>query len=241
MNARMALAFIFVFFTSIAHAEESPAEIPSPVDRIFVPHGFDDNDDVEIVMHGDFKDACHHIGRTGAEVDEEAKHITVWASAYVYAAGTACTQTVSPFLQTVRVGLLKPGRYTVSYRDDASIQAEFGVRVATAVTPDDHLYAPVENATVYDAQEGGQTLVLQGHYPYMYIGCMQIKEVRMTREGDVLVVQPITEILQGDVCRERPSDQSYAMTVAVPEPLETEGLLHVRGLNGDSLNRLVQP
>lgn len=241
MHARTALALIFFLFAPFGHAEENPTEVPSPVERIFVPHGFDDNDDVEIIMHGDLKDTCHHIGRTGADVDEEAKHITVWASAYVYEANEGCAQTEAPFLQTVRVGLLKPGRYTVSYRDDASLQSEFNVRPATAITPDDFMYAPVENAAVFAAEDGAQTLVLQGHYPYMYVGCMQIKEVRMTREGDVLVVQPITEVLQGDVCRQRPSDQSYKMTVTVTEPLSTEGLLHVRGLNGDSLNRLVQP
>lgn len=242
MLARIAFPVFFAFFTSQAFAAQMPSEVPSPVSRIYVPYGFDDNDNVEIVMSGDFQDACYQVGRAGADVNEETKHITVWASAYVFPRGTYCAQTLTPFVQSVRVGMLKPGHYTVSYRYDAGIQSPLDVRAHTVESPDEFLYAPVENAGVFeDAQSGDQTLFLQGHYPYMFIGCMRIKEVRMIKRADVLVVQPITEILEDKDCQDIPADHSYSMTVKVTEPFTERGLLHVRALNGDTINRLIQP
>ncbi len=67
---------------------------------------------------------------------------------------------------------------------------------------------------------------------------MVMKEVRVyTGPEDVMVVQPIAELVDGPACSEQGID--YKVTKGLREPFYGEGLLHVRTLNGTSLNRFL--
>jgi hypothetical protein len=69
---------------------------------------------------------------------------------------------------------------------------------------------------------------------------MVIREVRVVRDPvDVLVVQPIAEVVTTDVCDSQAADRSFDYTVGLQEPFQGEGLLHVRTIHGSSLNRFL--
>lgn len=237
-------ALSLMMMQGIAQANETkttPKEIPSPVTKIFVPEGFDDNDNAEIILKGEFPNSCYHVGRTGVNVDQAKMLITVWGTAYEYAGSNDCLEVVTPFIQEVSAGILKKGAYKVVFQYDKNITADLNVSARTTESPEDYLYAPVVNARLNIDTNGKQSLTLEGNYPYMFIGCMRMREVRTNlSNSDVLVVQPITEIVNDDECFTQPSDKAFSITTGLAEPFTKEGLIHVRVLNGDAINRLVQ-
>ncbi len=225
---------------ALAGTETDPVEIESPITKIFIPQGFDDNDNVEVILHGDFPSTCVQVGRTDAVIDPLSKTVTVTATAYKYP-GKFCIQSITPFIQTVKLGLLGEGDYTVVLQKDKAVKSELNVARRKTESPDDFLYATVENAYIdVNFETGKQALKLQGHFPMFFIGCMVMKEVRAVyAPSDVLVVQPIAEIVNTDVCNTQPSDRSFEYTSGLQAPFKGEGLLHVRTLNGTSLNRYI--
>jgi hypothetical protein len=228
-----------------ASAQVSPTEVPSPIEKIFIPMGFDDNDNSEVILKGTFPTPCFRVGKSGAEVDDAKKEITVWATSYKYPPTIRmfCAQVATPFIQTIKLGLLKEGEYKVIYKNQESVSNNLKIVRRTTESPDDFLYAPVENATVkIDAASGRQSLRLDGHFPYLFIGCMKLREVRVTKNPeDVLVVLPIAEITEDEAeCVDQPSDHQFEVTQGINDPLTTDGLVHVRVLNGNSVNQLVK-
>ncbi len=218
-----------------------PIEIQAPIEKIFVPAGFDDNDNAEVVLHGNFPDTCHQVGRTEAVVDPVSKTVSVNATTYKYP-GKFCIQSITPFIQTVKLGVMSEGAYSVVYAGDKSIKSKLDVSRRKTESPDDYLYATVENAYIdVNYETGKQALKIQGHFPMFFVGCMVMKEVRAYREpSDVLVVLPIADItLDDEECAQQPSDRAFEYTTGLAEPFEGEGLLHVRTLNGTSLNRYI--
>jgi hypothetical protein len=235
------LASCLLTFTARGSAKATPEQIPSPIQKIFIPNGFDDNDNVEVVLHGEYPNTCYRTGKSGAKIDEETKTITVWATSYRYgSAGTFCAQVITPFIQVVKVGLVNRGNYRVVYNEDANIARNLTVKPRTSESPDDYLYAPIENASVLVDERNNQTIQMQGHFPYMLIGCMRLKEVVVQRDPeDVLVVLPITEIVNDESCEQMTGDHYFEAAVQVTDPLDQKGLLHVRTLNGNAINQLV--
>jgi hypothetical protein len=219
----------------------NPQEIASPVEKIFVPNGFDDNDSVEIVLHGEFPNSCYRTGKTGAKVDYATSTITVWGTSYLYeAANVSCAQVITPFIQVVKLGVIKKGTYNIVYKDDSAVTKGMLIKSRLTESADDYLYAPVENASIkFDGDT--QILHLQGYYPYMFIGCMKISQVQIIKDpSDVLVVLPITEILNDEACADMDPSHYFEYEAVVETPLTEEGLLHVRVLNGNSVNQYVK-
>lgn len=212
----------------------------APVEAIFVPSGFDDNDNVEVVIHGTFPDGCHRVGSAKADVDKAKRRITISATSIVDQ-NEYCVQSLTPFIQPVSLGNLDEGSYQVVYAKNPEVMESLAVDRRKTESPDDYLFATVENAYIdVNRETGKQSLKLQGHFPHYFIGCMVIREVRVVRDPvDVLVVQPIAEVVNTDVCASQAADRSYEYTVGLQEPFQGEGLLHVRTINGTSLNRFL--
>jgi hypothetical protein len=222
-------------------ADQNPVEVPAEIEKIFIPQGFDDNDNVEVVVHGNFPNTCYQVGNVEAKVDAQARTVTVSATSFKYP-GKFCIQSITPFIQTVKLGLIPEGNYQVIYSKDEQVRNSLDVTRRKTESPDDYLYATVENAYIdVNFETGKQALKMQGHFPFFFIGCMVLKDVRVLKSsGDVLVVQPIAEIVTDEaVCDTQTADRSFDYTSGLTEPFQGEGLLHVRTLNGTSLNRFI--
>lgn len=231
----------FITSTAVAsvHLESNrPEEIPAPVTRVFVPHGFDDNDNVEIVVYGEFQDSCLRVGDAVADVDAAARRIEVTVTALRYP-GTECVPLVAPFLLTARVGLLAQGDYEVYLNRSSERATRFTVATSQRPSADDYLYAPVRSASVELGPDGRQALVLEGRYPPMFIACPVLDRVQTYRNPhDVLVALPILRVDPGP-CENVP--QTFRIRQALTEPFDAPGLVHIRVLNGASLNLFVDP
>jgi hypothetical protein len=214
-----------------------PVEITAPIERIFVPNGYDDNDNIELILHGKFRNTCYRVGHASAKVDVAAHAVFVHATAYQYPAAD-CAEVITPFIQSVKIGILPEGRYRIVFVENQSVSERLVVRSASSVAADEHFYAPVEMADIRSIPEtGSHELVLQGMYPRMLIGCAVFQEVRVVKDAaDLIMVQPILRVTEDPAeCEGQPIDFKRVMQLG--SFLERGGLLHVRVLNGNSVNR----
>ena len=229
------LASCFVVSTA-AFCE--PNEVPAPVEKIFIPYGFDNNDNVEVILQGKFPDTCYQVGRTGYKVDKDKKEIHVWSTAFDYAQdGNICNEVLVPFLQKVSVGILPKGTFKVVLDSPNSVNANLVVSEATTSMPDENLYAPVHSAYLNSEGRGSQEVTLVGSFPMLYKGCMILKEVKVYRNPiDILVILPIAEIVDDGRCAVNKNTE-FKINKTIEEPIRGEGLLHVRVSNGSSVNQ----
>ena len=228
-------------------ALSAPSNITSPIKKIYIPNGFDSNDNVQVVMSGIFPNSCYKTGSTGSSVDLQTNTVLVWAKSYDYSGAHICTQALVPFLQEVNVGILPPGTYKVKFAGDPSISNTLTVDPHRIESPDDYLYAPVTNAMVLDAEIKSdesdnylrKTLTLSGKFPYLFVGCLIMKEVIIRNTpNDVLVAMPVAEEIDDERCGQ-PGTHDFKVDVPINEVLTGDVLLHVRVMNGHSLNQVL--
>lgn len=225
---------------ALAHAQ-SPHGITSPVEKIFIPDGFDDNDNVEVVLQGSFPSTCYKVGKTSSVVNTDAKVIEITATSYKYDGESRCNEVEVPFIQKVKLGVLEKGVYKIHVRDVPAAAGVLPVASRHTEAPDDYHYAPVANVVVTkDLESSRQMVVLEGHFPFLKKGCMVLTEVRThLTPSNVLVVLPITEIREGEACNNVPTTRVFRIEKEIEAPLDQPTLVHVRVLNGDSLNQFV--
>lgn len=221
----------------------SPVLVKAPVEKIFVPLGFDTNDNVEIFYHGHFPNSCYKVGPAKAAVDEKNKTISVEASAYYYP-GTMCAQMLVPFNGSVKMGIMPEGDYSVVVPGDTQVtEADLQIKIAKTANPDDYLYAPVETIKIIGGEttESELSLKIEGTYPFMFVGCMVLKDVKTSlTPGNVMVVQPIAELVDGPECLAQADDKRFSYTKPLGfAPKKEEYLLHARSTSGSSVNRVV--
>ncbi|MBM4252641.1 MAG: hypothetical protein FJ146_11770 [Deltaproteobacteria bacterium] len=231
-----------VLVSNVALANEGrqprPELVRAPVDKIFVPHGFDDNDNVELILKGEFPSTCYKAGPVSFRLDQASRKITITAQSY-RAQQTICADVMIRFVQPVHLGVLDEGTYTVELQDTPQVAPlQLKIERAKKPTQDDYLYAPVDTATVQRDDNGDDVLRIEGEYPYMLTGCMITREVKAQYDANgVLVVQPISEFTEGDECTAQNQKTHYTIKKDLGK-LQTQGefLIHVRTLNGLSLN-----
>jgi hypothetical protein len=239
-TSNIILSLGLILSASTQAQTDKPFIVDAPVEAIFIPSGFDDNDNVEVVLHGTFPDGCHRISGATAEIDNEKRRITLYAKAEIDQ-DAYCVQSLTPYIEPIALGNLEEGSYQVVAASNPEIMESLAVDRRKTESPDDYLFAPVEHAYIdINRETGKQSLKLQGHFPHYLIGCMVLRDVRVRRDPvDVLVVQPIAELVNTEVCASQPADRSFEYTVGLQEPFHGEGLLHIRSLHGNSINRFL--
>lgn len=229
-------SFCLGFFGMTAVAE--PNEVPAPIEHIYVPHGFDNNDNIEVVLKGTFPDTCYQVGRAGYKVDVDTMQVRVWSTAFDYSKeGVICSEVLTPFIQKVSIGLLPKGDFKVVLDSPSrSVEGKFKVAEATTSMPDENLYAPAHSGYVSTTRSGKQAITLVGNFPMLYKGCMIMKDVKIYRNPlDILVVLPIVQIIDDARCPINKNTE-FKIQKTVDVPIHGEGLLHVRVANGSSIN-----
>ena len=237
----MAFALALTANYAAAQSEGSePKEVASPVEKVFIPRGFDDNDNVELLVFGYYPNACYKTATTGFELDQARKTIYVYARSYRYdQENTMCSTLRLPFQQEVRLGMIKEGEYSVVY--EGKVMGNLSVGGHTTSSPDEFLYAPVDNVIVAktlgsDKSGVDNHLTLLGRFPRLYVGCMQLVRVELVQESDdILVVKPISEIFDDTSCV---GNYDFKVTVPVQGALKHQSLIHVRVANGNAKNQV---
>ncbi len=217
---------------SPAKADElsnSPVKKPTLFNEIYVPGGFDNNDVVQIVGEGMFRNTCYRPGPANAVVDEKNFTVTLNATAYEYSG--ICLQMILPFERTLDVGILKDGTYKVF--QNGELLDTFKVSKAGSFQPDDHLYAPITQA--FFRQEGNVSKVLlSGEFAS---DCMKINRIQSAVEKKVLVIQPIIRMEKRGNCKA--GKFPFNAVANIENVPQGRYLLHVRSMNAKAVNNLV--
>lgn len=247
--ARCALSMIMMTALAMNSAESFASEQKvylknAPIEHVFIPQGFDDNDNAEVIVQGRFSNACMKTGPIEKILDESSKTIILTPKMYVYE-GDACAQVIVPFIQRVTFGHLSPGQWKVLIADNPSLKIQhLTIRKAITAAPDDFLYAPVDEVVLLPGLNGvRQKLVVSGNWPVSTTdSCFRLKELRTLLGADnTLVVQPIAEILDRDSCTSQSQRQRvFQESIMLEKPLNNDSLVHVRVLNGESLNKFYE-
>lgn len=227
MYKAAALVFIFVLNS---WSQTGPQLKISSIDTSYIPNGFDSNDQVQIVVEGTYRDTCSKPAGTRFTVNPAAKVINV--SAFEYRYSGPCLDVMVPHDEVINLGILQPGRYQVIQSGSRSV-ASLNVNLAASSSPDDFLYAPISQAYLKNAN-GRMALSVSGVFTN---SCMKIQKIVSSVYGNVVTVQPVALLLPTAthcVIGRFPFEE----TVFLKPVRSGRYLLHVRSLNGKSINNL---
>lgn len=205
-----------------------------PVDsaRIFVPVGFDDNDNTQVVLDGYLPSGCYRLARPELTIDPQTRKIVVQAMARYF--DITCIEARIPFNITVDVGILPAGDFTVATNKDA-LRESLNIGEATNAGPDDDDYAPVDAVRVREvAGTDRMVAIIDGRFTN---SCMSFDDVKVIDNGASLALLPIIKMEDGATCAD--VMLPYRKVVNLPSNMsQGRHLLHVRSLNGHALNHM---
>jgi hypothetical protein len=228
------IAVVFLALVAIqVNADVFPKVVNTTFQSGYMPVGFDNNDNVQLVAEGVFSNTCYKPGSVKAVVSEKEKTIYLYPRAYKY--DGVCLQMTVPWTKEIDLGLLKTGTYKVVNVSgkDQKLLGELPVTAATNNDADDFLYAPVSQA-MYEKHEGFHFIRVTGDFPQT---CLKMKEIVVRVQSNTLVVQPIAEKTD-EVCEAK--TVHYSQLAEITDAKPGRYLLHVRSLNGKSVNNIVE-
>lgn len=222
---------LIFFFTGFTYAE--PTLVGATFNKMYVPTGFDSNDNVQFVGEGRFRNTCYRPAPGSLKIDEATKTITVGPVAYEYSG--FCLQLILPFQRVIDVGILKPGIWRVVEGVPPSVTMLGEIQIARALTEsaDDYLYAPISQA-YFQQQAGWSSVLLSGEFAS---NCLKLDSVKVIIQKEVIVLQPIAKLEPFLKCVEHTTH--FSKRVSLPNLKPGRYLLHVRSMNGNAINSLV--
>ena len=229
MKLRTVISGLVAALAAITTTAQASTIRSIQVEQLFVPQGYDDNDEIVLLVSGHFESTCEQVMDPVVTIDHDARTIHVDAREIVL--DGSCISLSVPYATEFHVGSLRQGEYkVVAGQLTKSLQVEQAS--LAGVGTDNFLYAPVASATVkLDASSNGYKATLRGTMPS---NCLEFKDLQVLNQGEVIVILPIIEqvIPQCD-----PVATAFTKEVALPAAL-TPGahLLHVRSMNGQAQN-----
>lgn len=216
--------------TTFAVAAGSGDLIVADTQEVFVPAGFDDNDEVVAVLDGYLPDSCHKLDAATSILDPKTGKITVTQMARRWPG--PCRFKLIPFTSTVALGIVAKGKYQIE-ANNGRLNETLDVAEAHTSGPDDFLYAPVDSISILPtASKSHKDAVIEGRFTN---SCMTFDEVRVINSGKTIEVLPIIKLEERPNCEV--AESPFRKVVTLPEGLSVgRHLLHVRSLNGRSLN-----
>ncbi len=226
----LALVAIFVAGQPVFADDTSPKIVRVALKKAWVPVGFDDNDQIEIMVAGVLPNSCYQIGPYEVAQTDRGIEITQ----YAYYVPGHCSGFTVPFNRTVGLGIRASSVYPIFDATSGRQLHELSVRTAANPSLEDHKYAPVTSATILH-EPTGPVLYLTGNLPSP---SLHIKEVKVSMSEDVMVVLPIMGEAphhHAGPAGARPYYQIRKQLTHVPDGTF---LLHIRTFDGKGINQL---
>lgn len=207
-----------------------------PVAKIYIPKGFDSNDASQVIVSGELPNLCYKSPRHSIKRVGNKFSIKVEGSYVKNTDPGKCINISVPFLEEVTLGELPAGAYQIALangQNNFRVQ-ELVVKEAKAQIRDEHFYADVKFIEESDAN---RVVKLIGHHPN---DCLEIEKVEiLSNDADTLSLLPILKIRSGH-CTQKRVPFEYNYEVPMLENMARGVLLHVRVMDGRSVNHLFQ-
>ena len=226
------LVYFFSILTgmlpALANADDY-REVPITLSQIYIPQGFDDNDEIVIVLDGEIMGGCQKIGKTDTVISEGTIYITQYVKHFP---SIPCMEISTAFTEELKLGVLPHGTYDVDSLGDA--HGVLRIEEASHAGPDDHIYAPIEKVSIDSYTADLIKVRLEGRYSPK---CIVWKQPKIEVTGSTMQLLPIVEIDQSPECRA--SEARFVKTFEFPVHVESgRYLLHTRSLNGNAINEM---
>ncbi|MCX6125171.1 MAG: hypothetical protein NTV34_10570 [Proteobacteria bacterium] len=219
-------------FAGVSYGADTGRVVSLDARFLFVPQGFDSNDQTEVVVDGFLPDACYKIVPPRVEFNMEQKLFTIVPQAFHFEGeGMVCGTYQVPYTVTANLGVVRAGSYALIARGVP--EKKLQVNRSSSIGPDDFLYAPVDQVFVdIDASRQSIVAYITGRYTN---SCMRLTETKILEQGETTVLLPIISLENRDDCHE--TDMSYkGISVKLPWKGPGRYLVHTRSLSGSSVN-----
>lgn len=233
-----ALAVMLMAGLSLNVLAKLPEVVEAPVDHVFVPNGFDNNDQVEVIVTGKFPNPCYTRNKYEVKVKGNTIKIDVTSVSMNDPMYTKCEPLKIPFTEVVNVGSLQGGDYKVIVNEGGQYEQKdlISIAAASSESVDENIYAKVDyiETGFTGGASGDALLVAQSPSP-----CLTLDRVEyLSNSKDTLSVLPIMKRTSLD-CPEK--SQRIEIPVKFdPNKFKFERiLLFVRTIEGRSVNTII--
>lgn len=227
-----------ILFAFIASASE-PRVIISPVDHLFIPSGFDNNDNVEVIVTGNFPNPCYIKNMAEVKVINDRILIQVTALKKEDTKNKICDPMNIPFMEVVTIGNLQGGDYQIKVNEGSQYEQneEMTINVSGSNSVDDHLYPIVEYIdTGFTGGASGDAVILAR----LPSDCVEFDRVEyLSNKKDTLSVIPILKKVS-NVCNEEQRRIEIPVKFDLKKFSHRDLLLFVRSIEGKSVNQLIK-
>lgn len=230
-------------------AQAAPERVEVAVETVMAPaRGYDDNDNVQVVLYGMLPNACYRLEKHTVEKTPTPGRFKVRQFATRDHDGICAEHAdlpdfinmAVPFTQELSVGQLNAGTYSFEFlrgRDRTGIRV---LHVAPAPTPrvDSMPYAAVSGAQIADVlpETSELQVTLTG---VLNSTCTQLADtVKIEKVDDVFVVMPTIRVEEGTFCAQVLTPFERKVNLGRTKP--GRYLVHVRSMNGRAVNRAVE-
>ncbi len=202
-------------------------EVDQSAEHIFVPNGFDSNDNSEIVVSGWYPNPCHEWSRS--IVHKNKNEVNVRLKALVKeGSDQVCIDMAVPFMESIKMGPMGEGDFQIRVGDK---EASMRVSQTDSGSIDDYIYGKVTHVTSVD-----QKLMIDMEKPS---SCLSFDQFKVVYNGhDTCAVLPIMKQIS-KTCPRNPS--TFTQTLDIPDECLEKAekvLFHIRSLEGKSVNYL---
>lgn len=222
--------------SALSAADSGPTSVSIQLSKAYIPIGFDDNDRVQVVVEGTLPNSCYKVDPLISVVDTKNRTITLEQKALLYPG--VCIETLVPFTKVAEIGLLSEGSYRLQDKMGKEDLGTLPVTRATKSEADDYLYAPITDAYVTVSTRDANTKKFKLHLTGAFTDrCTKLKNVVIHYYSDVIVVQPIAVRAGTRGCTGVKS--RFSWDEELNSDLKGSKLLHVRSMNGEAINKVV--
>lgn len=230
-------AFLVLASLSL-YAQSEPIVITSPIDHVFVPMGFDNNDNVEVVVTGKFPNPCYIKNSMYVKVREDKIHIEVTALKKDNPDIAMCAPMEVPFRESITIGNLQGGSYDLIINEGTRFEhnEKLEVAVSDSQSVDDHLYPIVEYVELgFTGGLSGDAFII-ARSPS---DCVVFDQVKYISNGkDTISVLPIMKKVTG-VCNNRQKRIEIPIKFKPNAFRSKDVLLFVRSIEGKAVNTII--
>ena len=219
-----------LLFVNLAQA--TPEVVLAPVDHLFIPKGFDNNDNIEVIVTGKFPNPCFIKNKVDVDVKGNEIRIEVTSLLRLNPVMEICAPLKVPFMEEVTIGNLQAGNYKLIINEGSPIQIKKDLVVGEASSQgvDDHIYAMVEYVdTGFTGGQGGDAMLMA-----WTSDCLELDEVKYISNGeDSISVLPIMKKIK-PTCSEVNTRLQIPIKFDLTDFPNERVLLFVRTMDGKS-------
>lgn len=245
---KIGIGFVAASASFVVMAGEK-IKVEIPVQAALAPKvGFDDNDTIEVVLHGNLPNSCYSVGDYEVVKDDTTQTVRVKQFAFKNLEGV-CAEGAElpvhmkmqiPFTNPVTIGHLPVGNYSIEFSE---LGGQVGMRslaveAAPALTVDTKPYAIISNIESSDFFGANDSVKVKVR-GMVNSTCVKLDEnPQVVQQGDVVIVLPTVHVTPNMMCAE--------MLVPIEKEFDFgknevgHHLIHVRSMNGRSMNRVVE-